>query len=567
MKQFKICEKRKGILDTDRHILIEGGPGSGKTTIALLKAKNIIDLNLLKPNQKVLFLSFARATIARIEEQAKGLFNKEHKKSIEINTYHGFSWSIIQAFGYLLTSHRVFKLITPPNLSAQLAEIPEKERYEFQKQLFHNYGTVSFDLFAEVASSILERSKKISSIISSAYPYLIVDEFQDTDIYEWNLIKQLGKQSKVIALADLNQRIYEFRGASLTRIPEFSKHFQVSRFDLGLENNRSTGTDIVQFGDDLLQGINIGKTYNNVQIIRYPYYAEIKTNLKYALLKSINRVKTNSPNDKWSIAILVKSKNETLSVSSYLLSQNITHEVIIDPAGPSLAASIISKNLEPTINLEEQEKQMVKYLINHIKGRKSDRIPKKDLELTKSLETYLQTGKIKGKNRTSLIEEIKVLLKKRSELVLSGNPFDDWLAVRRLFQDSKHEALKNVYEDSRFLRLLNKGAVLNEMLSEIWRRNGAYLLASLAVENALTQEHFSMANRSWTGIFVMNMHKSKGKEFDEVLIWEEPFKQIVPPDASLSRIQQDRLILRVAVTRAKCNSIILTPKSSPCILL
>jgi len=49
--------------------------------------------------------------------------------------------------------------------------------------------------------------------MSISYPYIIVDEFQDTDQHEWKLVKLLGEKSNIIALADLEQRIYEFRGA------------------------------------------------------------------------------------------------------------------------------------------------------------------------------------------------------------------------------------------------------------------------------------------------------------------------------------------------------------------
>ena len=96
MTQLKIDEKREAVLKDNGNILIMGGPGSGKTTIALLKAKHIAEGGLLKNGQKVLFLSFARATISRVEEQAGLLIKEEHKKYIEINTYHGFIWSIIK---------------------------------------------------------------------------------------------------------------------------------------------------------------------------------------------------------------------------------------------------------------------------------------------------------------------------------------------------------------------------------------------------------------------------------------------------------------------------------------
>jgi len=68
-----------------------------------------------------------------------------------------------------------------------------------------------------------------------------------------------------------------------------------------------------------------------------------------------------------------------------------------------------------------------------------------------------------------------------------------------------------------------------------------------------------MTNRTYSGVFVMNLHKSKGKEFDEVIIWEELYNPIVSMEPS--RIEQDKLVLRVALTRARSFAIFLTPAS------
>jgi DNA helicase II / ATP-dependent DNA helicase PcrA len=63
-----LCPQRKALLEADGHLLVRGGPGSGKTTIALLKANWEITHFRLAPGQKILFLSFARVTVARILE-------------------------------------------------------------------------------------------------------------------------------------------------------------------------------------------------------------------------------------------------------------------------------------------------------------------------------------------------------------------------------------------------------------------------------------------------------------------------------------------------------------------
>ncbi len=57
-------ETRKDILATKGHLVIEGGPGCGKTTIALLKARKTVET--LESEQRVLFLSFSRAALRQI---------------------------------------------------------------------------------------------------------------------------------------------------------------------------------------------------------------------------------------------------------------------------------------------------------------------------------------------------------------------------------------------------------------------------------------------------------------------------------------------------------------------
>lgn len=62
----------------------------------------------------------------------------------------------------------------------------------------------------------------------------------------------------------------------------------------------------------------------------------------------------------------------------------------------------------------------------------------------------------------------------------------------------------------------------------------------------------------------MNIHKSKGKEFDEVIIYEGSFQRIVWAGANDKQKAQALLALRVAVTRAMKKTLILTPEKEPC---
>ena len=66
---IKLSEEAARALDQEGSILVLGGPGSGKTTLALLKAQQLIPT--LQPGQKTLFLSFSRAAVRQVLTRTK----------------------------------------------------------------------------------------------------------------------------------------------------------------------------------------------------------------------------------------------------------------------------------------------------------------------------------------------------------------------------------------------------------------------------------------------------------------------------------------------------------------
>ena len=271
-----LTDTQRKILGANGHVLVKGGPGSGKTTVSILKA-GMFARERLQHNQRVLFLSFARATVSRVLEamdQVREL-SRDITRKIEVDTYHSFFWRLIKSHGYLLGLPRRINVLAPSAEAIMLSRIRNEYKHANGLNLLERHerlriamedGFICFDLFAEFAARLLHGSNKIRLLVANAYPAIIIDEFQDTADDQWHVIQALGRDSELLALADPEQRIFDFIGAHPDRLRHFENEFNICKFDLGDENHRSKGTDIAQFGNDILNGTFSKNNYNNVYI-------------------------------------------------------------------------------------------------------------------------------------------------------------------------------------------------------------------------------------------------------------------------------------------------------------
>lgn len=141
--------------------------------------------------------------------------------------------------------------ITPPLQWLDLkAPSTDAERH----RLALEEGRICFDLFAPFVSNLLHSSERLRRLLATMYPAIILDEFQDTNAEQWQVVQALGVYSRLIALADPEQRIYDFIGADPKRLNHFREAFKQSEIDLSDANHRSAGTDIARFGNDILTG-------------------------------------------------------------------------------------------------------------------------------------------------------------------------------------------------------------------------------------------------------------------------------------------------------------------------
>ena len=268
------CKLRDSVMACDDHILVIGGPGSGKTTLALRKAIKRIRDGML-PGQSALFLSFSRAAVARILDASKLEATKAEQALLSIQTFHAFFWDILKAHAYLLGAPDKLSILLPQDERALSGGIEDDdagwdEWIVERERLFRVEGRIAFDLFAPNATALMSRSSLLLTSIARRHPIIIVDEAQDTGQYAWQCIQMLAPHTQVLCLADLEQQIFDYLpGVGPERVTAIRDALKPHEIDLGTQNHRSPDSEILAFGDDILSAKPRGAPYKGVSALAY----------------------------------------------------------------------------------------------------------------------------------------------------------------------------------------------------------------------------------------------------------------------------------------------------------
>lgn len=561
--ELQLSEAAKGALDHDCPILVLGGPGSGKTTLSLLKAQSM--LRALQPGQEILFLSFSRAAVRQVEIRCRDILRSEERRQIAVRTYHAFALEILRAHGRLLTG-RSPRIVYPGDENLAKATFEGDWGTEVER-LARDEGRYVFGQFAAAAARLVVGSASIASLLANKYPVVILDEFQDTDDSQWALVKALSTRARTVFLADPDQRIFDYDArVDPERLDHVRTYVGPAEFDLTGDNHRSPDAGILQYANAVL--VN-GPLPTTEDVITRSYWASAFDSTVHAgvvwMLGSLRKSGIVRP----SVVVLARTNSLVGKLSTILGQEHsfngqtvrpVEHDVLWDADLTAAAALAVASILEwPSHSKNEALGQTFDRIADYFDAKNAASASKSARQAS---ERYRGSANRARRGETQRLTSAKAFVTAYdNRLAFRGDPAWDWLQARDLF-DAKND-LSDLLSNAKFVRLFRATDEIGSRLASAWDLHGSYGRAIDLVRRALEAGRLQSDHRDPRGCVLMTIHKAKGKEFDGVLLVEGQYQGSFfrDTDTEAQRVAARRL-LRVGITRARHQVVIIRPQGA-----
>lgn len=564
---MELDDKRRAFLADPGHALVTGGPGCGKTTIALIKA--VTTMEALETEQRVLFLSFSRAAVRQIGDRAGDLVARGHRRRLEIRTFHSFFIELVSAHGRLLNGKQ-------PTFLAPSEE--DRTRSDFEGdwkaealRLAVEEGVYVFDRLAAAAAELLTTDGSVRALYNSTYPLVIIDEFQDTNEEQWRVIQAVAAKSQVVLLADPDQRIFDFiEGVTESRLPEAKAVLKPTDYDLSADNHRSPAGGILDFANAVLRNSGSLPIAAGIHRRQYRYANEYSGMVHKAVADLLNLLDAQLQRPA-NIAVLgtdrfaVSSLSQALSepcIAQGQAFEPVEHYLHWDAGLAAMSGEVLASVLEwPDLCTDERAPLTLQKMADFYRVKYASSNPRSQAAKTKYLGLEKAILDLRnGKNPRPAAAK-KLVLWATADLMLSGNPVMDWRRVRANFGAGATD-MKEIVQHARMLRLFRATDSLAWGLSSSWDGD-AYRDAASTVRSVLAADMLESRDEPVPRVSLMNMHKSKGKEFDGVIIGEGMYQgKLLDPKWDAKRLSERRRLLRVAITRARFKVVFVQPSTA-----
>lgn len=314
-------EQSKAVTHDQGPLLIVAGAGTGKTTVLINRLAYLVIEKKIK-TEEILLLTFTEKAAGELEERADKILPYGYV-DLWIHTFHGFCERVLRENALDIGLSASFKLVNDTeqwilikknldlfnldyyrplgnptkfisemlhhfsrlkdeNISSEeylkYAERAEGEEleivrirelanaYKVYNQLLLDNNYLDFGDLIVYTLKLWNSRPNILKKYQRQFKYIMVDEFQDTNLAQYELVKILAApDNNLVVVGDDDQAIYKFRGASISNIMQFKDDYQKAP-ELVLTENYRSRQEILDHAYNFIQNNNPNRLEEKLKI-------------------------------------------------------------------------------------------------------------------------------------------------------------------------------------------------------------------------------------------------------------------------------------------------------------
>jgi DNA helicase-2/ATP-dependent DNA helicase PcrA len=275
--------QRRAVTAGNGPVLVVAGPGSGKTRVLTQRIAYLIAEEGVRPWQ-ILAVTFTNKAAKEMGERVGKLLPDQATEGIMLGTFHSICARILRRESEHLPIESNFvifdtddqervvknvirelnineKLYRPASVHAAISRAKNEligaddyptqtYRDEVVKRVYAGYqkrltasNAVDFDDILLYTARLLEDNPAVRDKYAQRFRHVLVDEFQDTNLAQYALVKHLASSHRnIFCVGDEDQSIYSWRGADWRNVQRFDQDFPDAQIILLEQNYRSRQT-------------------------------------------------------------------------------------------------------------------------------------------------------------------------------------------------------------------------------------------------------------------------------------------------------------------------------------
>lgn len=294
-----------GAMLTEKPILCIAGAGSGKTRVIVHRVSYLIEKGV--DPQSILLLTFTRKAANEMLQRVETLLKDKNVSKVTGGTFHSFASFVLRKYGNMLQlpqnftiidngdsediidlirselkfnrkdkrfpkKGRIYDIISySRNKKSSISEIIKKQYSGLEEYIqaieliysgYTRYKKISqifdFDDLMDVLNESLKSNQRFREAMQNAFQYVMVDEFQDTNVVQNEIVNQIAaKHRRIMVVGDDSQSIYAFRGAEYENILRFPQVYP-DCLVVKIEENYRSNQHILDFTNSIIDNAVVG---------------------------------------------------------------------------------------------------------------------------------------------------------------------------------------------------------------------------------------------------------------------------------------------------------------------